>query len=291
MKKILTSILTLAVVGGVTFAGTQAFFSDTETSEDNTFIAGSVDLQIDSTSHYDGMVCAFDDQLGYVWTDEGNSSVDPEAPETSTYPELLGTECTGTWESQDLEGNPFFYFLDLKPGDYGENTISVTVLDNDSHLWARVVGNSNADNGLTEPESDVDTTDGDWCGELAQNMIYSLWVDEGSESGWQGEDDSEEGDNILNGVEVLLVEDEQVLGDTAADAACNTPPTDPLATDWQYLGVIPGEETWYYGLSWKLPAEVGNEVQSDGIEFDMDFYVEQERNNPSPTPPSATPTP
>jgi hypothetical protein len=29
--------------------------------------------------------------------------------------------------------------------------------------------------------------------------------------------------------------------------------------------------TYYIGFSWRLPASVGNEVQSDGISFDVKF--------------------
>lgn len=48
MKKILFSLLTVGVVGSIAFGLTTAFFSDTETSKDNTFAAGSLDLKIDS---------------------------------------------------------------------------------------------------------------------------------------------------------------------------------------------------------------------------------------------------
>ena len=44
MKKILMSLMTIALVIGLVGAGTVAYFSDTETSEDNTFTAGTLDL-------------------------------------------------------------------------------------------------------------------------------------------------------------------------------------------------------------------------------------------------------
>jgi len=47
MKKILTSLLTILVVGSTAVGATQAYFSDTETSTGNTFTAGSLDLNID----------------------------------------------------------------------------------------------------------------------------------------------------------------------------------------------------------------------------------------------------
>ena len=56
MKKILlSSALILFVGGAVAIGGTGAFFSDTETSSGNIFIAGSIDLKIDhSLSTYNG---------------------------------------------------------------------------------------------------------------------------------------------------------------------------------------------------------------------------------------------
>jgi len=44
MKKILISLMAIALVIGLVGAGTVAYFSDTETSEDNTFTAGTLDL-------------------------------------------------------------------------------------------------------------------------------------------------------------------------------------------------------------------------------------------------------
>ena len=47
MKKILMSVLTIGLVAAVAFGATQALFSDTETSFDNTFSAGTLDLTVD----------------------------------------------------------------------------------------------------------------------------------------------------------------------------------------------------------------------------------------------------
>jgi len=35
----------------------------------------------------------------------------------------------------------------------------------------------------------------------------------------------------------------------------------------------------YVGFGWWLPSDVGNEVQSDSVGFDLGFYTEQCRNN------------
>jgi predicted ribosomally synthesized peptide with SipW-like signal peptide len=47
MKKILLSLLTIAAVSSSTVGATRAYFSDTETSNENTFAAGNIDLTVD----------------------------------------------------------------------------------------------------------------------------------------------------------------------------------------------------------------------------------------------------
>lgn len=47
MRRILMSVFTISVVSVVAFGATRAFFSDKETSEGNTFTAGTLDLIID----------------------------------------------------------------------------------------------------------------------------------------------------------------------------------------------------------------------------------------------------
>lgn len=57
-KKMLLSLLVIGVVSVTAGAGTWAYFTDTETSTDNTFTAGTLDLlvngvNLDETMHYD----------------------------------------------------------------------------------------------------------------------------------------------------------------------------------------------------------------------------------------------
>lgn len=47
MKAILISLMIIAVVGGMVGSGLFAYFSDTETSEDNVFQAGTIDVMMD----------------------------------------------------------------------------------------------------------------------------------------------------------------------------------------------------------------------------------------------------
>ena len=140
----------VVALGAMIAGGTGAFFSDTESSLGNTFTAGAIDLKIDNTSYYNGVFS------------------------TST-----------SWSLKDLTIEKFFNFLDLKPGDRGEDTISLHVDTNDAYLCANVKLTSNDENGCNEPEGLVDGTCGGTdpvgagLGELASNVNFLWWADDG----------------------------------------------------------------------------------------------------------------
>lgn len=262
MKKILYSILTVGAVGALAFGASQAFFSDTETSTDNTFVAGSLDLKVDSVCHY--------------WVDDEDVGCGEGAE-------------FGNWDLDDLEAgvHKFFNFDDIKPGDYGEDTISLHVYDNDA--WGRLVIDSlaNDDNGLTDPESDVDATGGAGEGELRQNLSFWVWLDQGLTPGFQNDADPGEGDNIYDPEhELMLITPGDIdeggetwyLADGLSAAAAFYGVGDGLELDGHLVGSV----TYYFGIGWELPSDVGNEVQSDSFSGDMTIEVEQYRNNPSP---------
>ena len=79
MKRILLSLGMIVFVGGVVAGATGAFFSDTETSTGNTFAAGEIDLTVDSTAHYAGLIC---DSTTHLWVDDN--------PTGTTRPDLIG---------------------------------------------------------------------------------------------------------------------------------------------------------------------------------------------------------
>ena len=72
MKKILFSILVIGAIGAVVAGVTIAYFSDTETSQDNTFGAGTLDLTVDGNDdpnifHFDVQNVAPGDHGEYTW--------------------------------------------------------------------------------------------------------------------------------------------------------------------------------------------------------------------------------
>ena len=309
MKKILLSIATLAFAGAVVAGATGAFFTDTETSTGNTFTAGSIDLKIDSTQHYNGMVCVSGND-GYTWqAEEGTAETEYSYPRSED-------ACDGTWEETDLGGQKFFNFTDLKPGDNGEDTVSLHVYGNDA--WGRVVMTNIVDgeNGCTEPELEADpncTDDGE--GQLGGALNFNVWLDQGLIPGFQNRDedgnaitinggqpaDPTEGDNIwqkdtepevnITGMASTTGAVTYDLWGTLSDAyssycsayeangADDYTECQGLASD----GRMVGSTTYYFGVGWDLPADTGNEVQSDTLKTDLSFEVVQRRNNSSKT--------
>lgn len=297
MKKTLMSILTIGTIALVAYAGTTAFFSDEETSTGNTFQAGAIDLLIDSEAHYNGMVCTMG-QGGSTWQPEANVT-----PAPGHYP-AVGTACGGTWASTDLDtlsSSAFFNYSDIKPGDTGENTLSITVKDNDAYVCMHIGNMQDSDNDMTEPEGEVDLDLA--SGELAENLHFTAWLDQGTILGFGQPEDEGEGDNKWQGAqaEPLLFSNESgpasdVLGGKTYTLADANSVFDPFA----------GGITHYIGLQWCAGtmtiagdaiscngASMGNEAQTDSLTADIHFYAEQSRNNPNfscanvvwPTPP------
>lgn len=264
MKKILMSVAVLAFVGATMAGLSGAFFTDTETSTGNTFTAGAIDLGVDNTSYYNG-----------VLNDETTWAIDWDISTT----EIAGGPSTDVVRQ-------FFNFTDLKPGDWGEDTISLHVKNNDSYLCADVTLTSNDDNGVNEPEGeDGDTTDGAGAGELAGAVDFYWWADDG--------------DNVYEVGEELLPAGS--LGALAVGETATVALADSQTNIWGE-SVLPGDSVRYVGKAWCfgnsdfVPYPEGNTdptvrpvicdgsqednmTQTDSMTADISFYAVQSRNN------------
>jgi len=256
MKKILTSLLTLTLVAGLVGAGTMAYFSDTETSSDNTFVAGSIDLEVGNTSTYNGVANA-------------------------------GT----TWSIDDITDELFFGFNDVKPGDWGQDTIDLRVTSNPSWVCANITLTLSAENGINEPEEeDGDNTIGDWNGELDNEIQFMFWGDANSDGVFDaGESvlmagpisDLPQGD--LNAGQVFDITDatDNIFGVAGVPFPAYDP-ADPNGTT-MHIGKV-----WCFGdLSYDASlggyscdgSLVNNVSQNDSVTGNVTFYAVQERHN------------
>lgn len=269
--RILLSGATILAAAAVIVGATFAFFSDTETSTGNTLAAGAIDLQIDNTS--------------YVTDAQGN---------------LVESEST-TWELADLDdGHLFFNFLDIKPGDIGEDTISIHVDNNDAWVCAAARVTEDSDVSYTEPELDDDPTINEddpenTDGELAENLNFAFWADDGDNV---LEDDEESSIFIegpasnldgVGGVATLAdsenniwtgASDNPLTGDSVAyvgKAWCfGTLTPDPVAQDDVNTGNPIDRGT---GFTCNGDPEENNAAQTDRVVGDFQFYAVQSRNN------------
>lgn len=264
MNKILTSVLVIGLVSSIGFALTRAFFSDTETSAGNTFAAGAVDLQIANDSYYNG-----------------NSNSDT------------------SWELRPaLTDEKFFDFDDIKPGDWGEDTITLRVENNPVWACAEISITQDDDGTCTDPELVDDPTcdpnNADLLdGEIAENVSYVVWNDDGDNVLEDNESPSAilaQGklDQLEAGIKLALV-DSQVnnLGGNPGDAM--------LGETNYFLG-----KAWCFGNITLAPvaqgdgnnptidpgfacdeAGINNASQTDVLQADINFSVIQARNNQS----------
>ncbi len=262
MKKILLSLGSIVFAGAILAGGTGAFLSDSGTSTGNTFASGVVDLKVDNESYF-----------------------------TDAWGKLAFSSST-SWSLSNLAGKLFFNFNDVKPGDIGEDTISLHVNNNNAWACMNINMTGTPENGQNEPEALVDPTIGTNDGELQNYLNFTFWADDGDNVYEKGEKIFKQGlsKDIFNGSQWAL-----------ADSAANI---------WDGSGPIPGDTTKYIGKAWcfgdLVPnpvnqdnkgktgtngplvrgtgfscngASIGNIVQSDGIKADVSFSVEQSRNN------------
>ena len=274
LQRILISLGVIVFAGALVAGATGAFFSDTETSTGNTFAAGNIDLQIDNES--------------YV---------------TSTTTGALIASPGTSWNLKDLVPgvDHFFNFSDLKPGDIGEDTISIHVGSNNAWMCAAARITADNDVSYTEPEladdltvatSSPSTTDG----ELDEGVNFVFWHDDG--------------DNVLEDNEINSI----FLRGSLRDIATTTNITlaDASSTITGTGGPIPGNTTFYVGKAWCFGAlglapvtqdgqgktgqngplvrgtgvscdgsSVNNAAQTDVAQADVQFFAVQSRNNPN----------
>ena len=171
---------------------------------------------------------------------------------------------SATWSLKDLIPgvDKFFNFDDIKPGDQGENTISLH-LDTNGWLCLDFLNLTENENGVNEPESHEDV-DGIIEGELAEGMEFFGWVDD-------GDNIFELGERPLFGTSTQAAI--EVLNETTysiADAVNGSP---CLQGDTCYFGVY-----WCAGdlevnlLTAEIscdPTTIGNEAQTDSMSVDV----------------------
>ncbi len=250
MKRIIISLSIIGAAAAIAIGATSSYFSDTETSSGNTFTAGAIDLQIDNTCTYDGVAC----------------------------PEPTGVQTS--WGLTDLQNgvHKFFDFADIKPGDFGEDTISMHITNNDAWACLDISSLRGLDNTCTEPEREAEGTVCATNGNLAQDLNFTAWGDLNCNNVWDGNEQllffNKKGpaSDVLNGKTYAL-----------ADASTGTGP------------IVANGQNFCLGVKWCAGsmqideatktiacdgAAMGNQSQTDSLAADISFRVVQSKNNP-----------
>jgi len=149
---------------------------------------------------------------------------------------------------------------DAQPGDSGSLAFRVTPELNDGRVraWFSLSVTENEENGRNEPERAAGDRTPD-RGELADAIETVVWYDTGSFGvdglgGCDGDRDAAES---------------TVVDGTLVDA--NDALADGVRLGGDCLGA---DESVCVGISWSLPASVGNRIQGDGVETALSFTVE-----------------
>jgi predicted ribosomally synthesized peptide with SipW-like signal peptide len=95
--------------------------------------------------------------------------------EDADTPDVLSSDL----RTPEYVGDPLIELDDVKPGDFGEVTLSAHICDNPGYLWLFCDNFSEAENGITEPEADDPDEDGTDDGELAETIEVRVWRDDG----------------------------------------------------------------------------------------------------------------
>lgn len=262
MKNITKSLLMITAVAAIVIGGTIAYFSDTETSTNNTFTAGEIDLS-----------------LGSQFNSVGNANGGPATNGMLT----------------DNNGRTLFTFNDLKPGDKGTATFHMSVNSNDAYACAKTTTGSYDEHDLIDPEEEAsDATTGAGNGELQKYLQFATFADLNKNDAF----DAGEPINVgqYGGDSNGLSPAEVTAAGWVAVADSSSPNT-WLTTDKLVTGQTYNAGMLYcfgnFDLNGACTAVAGdqNDAQTDSVSGSIEFFAVQTRNNLNFTCASKNPQP
>ena len=254
-RKMLVGLGAVGVASAGAGLGTTAYFNDTETFANNELTAGSLDLFV----HVD------------YSEDQGSYAQYSTEPGTFIDGNVVGIE------GQEVEGEPLsIQVSDLKPGDSGEGEFCFSIVDNPAYMWMCGELTANDENGQSEPEVDVDSTVGEGMGELADAMqvTVSYCTDVEGETVIGEEIISDSLANVMLALQAGI----PLSGDGDAGASLADRPAFEGVTE-PFVDGEPNIAEQCVCFEWVVPTTVENEIQTDSVMFDFEFYAVQSRHN------------
>ncbi|MEF8779562.1 MAG: vWA domain-containing protein [Haloferacaceae archaeon] len=210
-RKVLAGLGMVGVASAGAGLGTTAYFSDEESFVDNSLTAGELDLKLDYRATYNGGPGRLQEIQEYYpdfdVVEEGDGVYligEVPASDSDAWEDVVREAdfCHGDIADELINGDeiPVFTLADVKPGDYGEVTISLHICDNPSWMWMRGELTENAQNGYTDPEL-VALDEGGFVhedtamgGQLADAIETRLWYDENCNNVYEGSGETGEVD-------------------------------------------------------------------------------------------------
>jgi len=276
-RKMLAGLGAIGLASAGAGLGTSAYFSDTESFENNTLTAGTLDMSVAAS-----VVAAND-----YWVDQGALELSADADSEDA---VVGLQVD-----------------DVKPGDWAIICFEIDVGTNPGYVQVCTENFTEAGGANPEPEQDAEG-DADNDADLGEFLLTTVWQSytgptDGSSGG--AKTDLDVLDPVFNNASDVIGLpygqpdlDGVVDGDTHYTNAREANDILDAANGGYVIKDDNGDilaigsdaagddedvaDTYEFCLLLELPYEVGNEVQGDSINFDLVFKTEQVRNNDSP---------
>lgn len=184
---------------------------------------------------------------------------------TDTYTLTKGGTCK-LWSEKDLEqGDVFWNFTDVKPADWGKNTISLHVYSNDAYVCLMPKNVKDDENTVLKPETLAgdNALDGIPNGELSSELEFFMWQDN-------------DADNSYDLGEPILVPAGTAFKDIASTQLALSSPAPVTLVGVQWCA---GDQALAGTVVSCDGNGMGNIAQTDKTIADFVAYAVQQRNN------------
>jgi predicted ribosomally synthesized peptide with SipW-like signal peptide len=175
---------------------------------------------------------------------------------------------TGLNATADGEAVTGVEIADVKPGDWGIFCFEISIAENPGYVQVSTANLESNENGYTEPEPEDDNGEG----ELEENTVAEIYnsFDAGADSSPPRSHLSDQDPTTPDGTTLVDAYDTYSTGVTIGGSA------EPTVVGSGEEGAVE------FCLLLEIPDDVGNEIQSDSLSFDLVFATEQVRNNDTP---------
>jgi hypothetical protein len=276
-RKLLAAVTATGGAGLGAGAGSAALLSDEEGFVNNLIEAGEFDLKVD-------------------WEVDYYNGIDPD-PVTISDSDV---DDDGDLELVDEPG-PIVDLEDVKPGDVIEHTLSLHLFENPGFITMDGLLTADDDNGITEPEDQVDgvldNADGAPDGDLDNHFRCVAWYDDGDglpQEIWTTSYATRDAfiEDLIDGNVSFDVNADEFLFEGTLASLMSTL-SGGLLLDPRVNGHVAGgypdsfcfqpSETQYIGILCWLPRDIpgvdDNIIQSDRLKYELGFDANQCRNN------------